>query len=66
MGTGIYTPRHSGKMQPDVAILTSNPTIAPVRRSIWGLGLGLGLRIGQLGKFSCIGQPDDISLAQKM
>ena len=42
LGTGIYTSRHSGRVWPDVTILTLNPTIAPVRRrSKWGQAQGL-------------------------
>ena len=44
LGTGIYTSRCSGRVQPDVAILTLNPTIALVRRrSKWRLGSGISL-----------------------
>ena len=44
-GTGIYTPRHSGRVWPDVAILTLNPTISLVGgRSKWESGSGISLR----------------------
>jgi len=63
----VYTPRCSGRIQPDVTILTLNPTIAPVgTRSKWGLGLGIGLG-DQTMKLAQLGRPaDDIRLAQKI
>jgi len=42
IGTGIYTPRCSGRAWPDVTMLTLNPTIAPVGRK-WGLGSAVSL-----------------------
>jgi len=45
-GIGIYTPGNSGRVYPDVTILTLNPSIVLVRsRSKWGSGLGIGLVI---------------------